>query len=137
MSSFFDLRLPAKKAWQGSEDSLQKECARWLKKELYNRKLPQVFYHPPNGGSRHIAEASKLKLMGVNPGVPDVVLPLRAGMFSGLYCELKKAGGAISKDQKIFLQALSEEGYLCLVVNDLDTFIENVTQYLNLRNAIP
>jgi len=132
---YHDLRLPAKKAWQGSEDSLQRECARWLRKQLYLRGLPQVFYHPPNGGSRDKREALKLQTMGVAAGVPDVVLPLRSGEFSGLYCELKKAGGCPSKDQKFFLNALTTEGYLAVVINDLDTFKEVFTHYLEQRQT--
>jgi len=57
---FKDLRKPSKLAWQGSEDSLQTECAKFLKKALYNAGLPQVFYHPPNGGQPQLTRSRTL-----------------------------------------------------------------------------
>ena len=128
-----DLRLPAKKAWQGSEDSLQIKCAEFAKKALYLAGEPQVFHHAPNGGNRTRREASKFKMMGVLAGVPDTFLPLRSGEFCGLYIELKKAGGAPSPDQKKFLNSVAKEGYLAIVVNDLTTFKEVFTYYLQQR----
>lgn len=128
-----DLRKPAKRAWQGSEDSLQIKCAEFAKKALYLAGEPQVWHHVPNGGTRTRREASKLKAMGVLPGVGDTFLPLKSGEFCGLYIELKKAGGSPSPDQKKFLKAVAAEGYLAVVVNDLDTFKEVFTAYLEQR----
>lgn len=130
---FKDLRKPAKLAWQKSEDYLQQECAKFAKKALYNAKLPQVFHAIPNGGRRTQREAAKLKLTGVLAGVADTFLPLRSGEFSGLYIELKKAGGSIKAEQKNFLNAVAAEGYLAVVVNDLETFQAVFTAYLNDR----
>lgn len=130
-----DLRKPAKQAWQGSEDSLQIKCAEFAKKALYLAGEPQVFHHSPNGGNRTQREASKFKAMGVLPGVPDTFLPLHSGEFCGLYIELKKAGGSPSPDQKKFLKAVAAEGYLAVIVNDLDTFKEVFTAYLEQRKT--
>lgn len=130
---YHDLRKPAKQADQRKEDSLQRDCAGWLKKELYRRKLPQVFYHPPNGGRRNQREAARLKLHGVLAGVSDVVLPLKSGEYSGVYCELKTKSGSPSKDQKDFLNAVTEEGYLAVVINDFKTFQDVFTYYLDQR----
>lgn len=130
-----DLRLPSKLAWAEKEDALQTECMKWLKKELYNRDLPQLAYHPPNGGNRNQREASRLKLQGVLPGVSDVVLPMRSEGYSGVYCELKKKGGTISEDQIKFLTGVEAEGYLAIVVNDLETFKEVFTYYLDNRKT--
>jgi len=93
-----DLRLPAKKAWQEDEQKLQLECSKWLKKELYLRGEPQLYYHVPNERKATAAQMSRLKAQGVLSGVSDVVLPLRSGEFCGLYCELKKAGGSPSQE---------------------------------------
>jgi len=131
---YIDLRLPAKLAWQKTEDALQIECARFGKKALYNTNEPQVFVHCPNGGRRSQREASKLKMMGVCAGFPDVFLPLRSGEYAGLYVELKKAGGAPKPEQKAFLNTATEEGYLAVVVNDLDTFKAVFTAYLEDRH---
>lgn len=128
-----DLRKPAKLAWQELEHKFQLEAAKWTKRELYKRGLPQVFYHVPNERKASKRELSQLKLQGVLSGVSDVVIPLKAGEYSGLYCELKKAGGSASPEQKVFLEAVALEGFLAVVINDLQTYIETVTAYLDLR----
>lgn len=130
-----DLRKPAKLADQRLEDSLQKDCAAFVKKALYLRGLPQLFYHPPNGGNRTTREAAKLKLHGVLSGVSDVVIPFKSGEHSGLYIELKTKNGCPSPDQRTFLKGVAEEGYLALVINDLDTFKECVTRFLDNRKT--
>lgn len=128
-----DLRKPAKLAWQKSEDYLQQACAQFAKKALFNAGEPQVFHHVPNGGNRSRREASKLKLGGVLPGVPDTFLPLKSQEYCGLYIELKKAGGSPSADQKKFLNSVAAEGYLAIIINDLQTFKDVFTFYLNQR----
>ena len=128
-----DLRKPAKLAWQSSEDALQIKCAEFAKKALYLANEPQVFYHCPNGGRRSKREAPKLKAMGVLAGVPDCFLPLRSEEYCGLYIELKKAGGVPSSEQKNFLKHVTKEGYLAVVVNDLDTFKKVFSYYLEQR----
>ena len=44
-----------------------------------------IAIHIPNGGSRHIREARKLKDMGVTAGVPDLALLWQVGI--GRSCE--------------------------------------------------
>lgn len=77
--------------------------------------IPELkrMFHIPNGGSRHIAEASKLKAMGVKSGVPDIHLPISRHGFKGLWIELKriKPPGIVSDEQEDWLAFLSEEGY--------------------------
>jgi hypothetical protein len=67
-----------------------------------------IFWHTPNGEYRHPSVASKLKAMGVVPGLPDLFL------FVGgrLHClELKRrVGGAVSPEQKAMLAALEGQG---------------------------
>jgi len=132
-SLYKDLRLPAKKAWQADEQKLQLECSKWLKKFLYESGEPQLYYHVPNERKATMAQMARLKAQGVLSGVSDVVLPLRSGEFSGIYCELKKAGGSPSKEQKQFLNSVAKEGYLAIVVNDLATFKEVFTYYIEQR----
>lgn len=112
-----DLRKPAKLADQRKEDRFQQDCAEWLKGELFSRGEPQLFYHCPNGEKREPRVAERLKLKGVLKGVSDVVLPMRSGEFSGVYCELKTTTGRPSKEQKDFLVGVAAEGYLAVVVD--------------------
>lgn len=68
--------------------------------------------HVPNGGKRPRGEAGKLKAMGAKKGFPDLVLPRRCGQWTGLAIELKAPDGYPTKEQKEWLAALEEEGYL-------------------------
>jgi hypothetical protein len=132
-SLYKDLRLPAKQAWQKSEDALQIKCAEFAKKALYLASELQVFHHSPNGGLRSQREASKFKAMGTLAGFPDCFLPLRSGEFCGLYIELKAKGGSPSQEQKDFLNGVANEGYLAIIVNDLETFKAVFSYYLEQR----
>lgn len=129
-----DLRLPKSEAWQKSEDSFQIKCAEFTKKELLRRGYSQkLFFHPPNGGNRSQREGAKLKLMGTQPGVSDIFLMIRLGGYSGFICELKNFEGTLSKDQKEFLPAMAKQGFLCVVINSLEVYKENVTAYLDQK----
>lgn len=95
----------------GSEDGHQAALFCWCALSG----IPELkwLFHIPNGGSRHIAEASKLKAIGVKSGVPDIFLPV-AGRFSskGLWIELKKPiKGIVSKEQHEWLEYLGSQGY--------------------------
>ena len=85
------------KVKKGSEDEFQIKVANYLDRHHY------TWCHPPNGGKRNIAVATRLKAMGVKRGVPDVMIfdPVRIDGFSyvGMALELKSATGATSRDQ--------------------------------------
>jgi TPR repeat protein len=57
------------------ESDVQAAIFEWA--ALNGRKHPELalMYHCPSGGSRHKAEAARLKMQGVIPGVPDFFLP--------------------------------------------------------------
>lgn len=67
-------------------------------------------YHIPNGGKRSKSEAARFKAMGVQPGIPDVHLPVRglggaAGRI-GLYIEMKSEHGRVSQSQRVQIRGL-------------------------------
>lgn len=55
-----------------TEDQLQAQCYQWA----YNTypKIRGLIFSVPNGGTRNILEAQKLKATGLTPGIPDMVL---------------------------------------------------------------
>lgn len=69
----------------------------------------------PNGGARHPRTAAFLKAEGVKPGVPDLMLPVAAGGYHGLFIEMKFGRNPPTKEQKEKLAALQEQGYACHV----------------------
>lgn len=86
--------------------------------------------HYPAGGKRPKGEAGKLKAMGAKPGVPDLVLPRRNGPYTGFATELKSSIGRLSDDQRDWLVALEEEGYLTGVCRTLDEFHDILMVFL-------
>lgn len=51
--------------------------------------LSELLYHYPAGGKRSATEAARFKAMGVQDGVPDLMLPIASGPYSGAWWELK------------------------------------------------
>ena len=87
-----------------------------LVSELRKRKI--VFCSVPNGGYRGKREAVRLKMSGVEKGVPDLLIfdpPPNETEKSGVALELKVKGGRVSKDQKRWLGLLEERGWEVLV----------------------
>lgn len=90
-----------------------------------------LLYHIPNGGSRHKAEAARLRAEGVRSGVPDLCLPVPRGGFHGLYIELKRLrGGRLSEQQRAWLDALGKQGYAVAVCKGWEEAAETIQRYL-------
>jgi hypothetical protein len=50
------------------------------------------------------------KAEAVKAGLPDICLPVPRGIWHGLYLELKKQEGSVSRAQRRWLDALSTVG---------------------------
>jgi hypothetical protein len=91
------------------------------------------FFAIPNGGTRNMAEAVKLKRCGVIPGVPDLMIPIPSGLYHGLFLELKREkGGRVSDAQLYWLTFLREQGYYADVGNGFEEAKKIVINYLAL-----
>ena len=66
----------------------------------------------PNGGQRSIVTAKRLQAEGVVAGIPDLFV---ADGRPGLFIEMKKPGGALSKSQKEIIPTLQKNGYYVAV----------------------
>ncbi len=89
------------------------------------RRAQLFFTAVPNGGYRLRSEARTLKMMGVRPGIPDVlVFDVPVGSKApGLAIELKRVGGVpsdVSKAQKACLAELKARGWLTMVAFGCD-----------------
>lgn len=115
-----------------TEEQLHRACVEWA--EWKSREHPELglLFHVPNGGSRHRVEAKKLKGMGVKPGVPDLCLPVRRGLYGGAWFELKSETGRVRPNQRWWLEQLREQGFHVSVVRSIDEFIDGVTWYLGI-----
>ena len=103
------------------EDEEQRTVARFL--DL----LGFRWCHVPNGGSRNKIEAAKLKGLGTKPGVPDLLVfdAPPGGDWVGVAIELKRVkGGRLSDEQREWLDALSERGWLTRMCKGADEAIK-------------
>ena len=66
----------------------------------------------PNGGSRHIKTAQKLKAEGVKSGVPDITI-IHDGLYYGLEVKKPKTdtrAGVLSITQKTMIERIEDAG---------------------------
>lgn len=90
----------------------------------------------PNGGSRHPAEAVKLRAEGVTSGIPDVMIGIPSNGYPGLFIEFKSKVGRVSYNQKAKLKRFAHNGYACHVCRSVDEGVRVTTEYLgDLREA--
>lgn len=75
---------------------------------MQSGKYPELnlLYHVPNGGSRHKAEAGRLRAEGVKAGVPDLCLPAE------------------------WLDALSAQGYKAALCYGWEQAAKTIIEYL-------
>lgn len=72
----------------------------------------------PNGGRRDVKEASKFKLMGVKPGVPDFILISPHG--SVRFLEIKRVGETLSEAQEDFRMHCTRHGIAHAIAHNID-----------------
>lgn len=121
------------RTYQLSEDQEQELVIQW--RDIMANQHPELrrLFHIANGGSRHPAEAVKLRRMGVVPGVSDLFLPVARKGYHGLWIEMKREhGGKLSKPQKEWLEGMREEGYKAERANGADEAIAILEDYLGL-----
>jgi len=95
-----------------TESQEQIDFVQWCKRQRKTHPEFLKLFAIPNGGARHIAVASKLKLEGVEPGVPDLFLAVARRGLHGLFIEMKRLkGGVLSKDQIKWKGYVQKEGY--------------------------
>lgn len=77
-------------------------------------------WHSPNGGSRDVREAAKLKAMGVRPGVPDLAVVGDEGRLH--FIEFKALKGRQSPAQKQFQEDCAKRNIPYAIVRSLSEF---------------
>jgi cellobiose-specific phosphotransferase system component IIB len=91
------------------------------------------YWHTPNGGLRDKREAAKLRAMGVLPGVPDLVLISPQGKFHGL--ELKRKGGTLSEEQRLFHAFAKGMGWPVAEADTLDGALDVLRMWGALKRT--
>ena len=107
------------------ESTLQTACVRWFRYQYPYL----VIYAVPNGGSRNVREAQRLKAEGVLAGVADLVVLLPQG--KSLYIEMKVKGNCQTDNQKDFQKKVTILGHtyvVCYTFEEFQQVIENQIQ---------
>jgi len=104
-----------------SEHLEQAEFVAW-----FRQTFPEIrIFAIPNGESRSISAASRLKVEGVSAGVPDLFVPEWL-----LWIEMKRSqGGRVSREQKIWLEYLNGIGHCAIVCEGFEEAKEKVTKF--------
>jgi len=98
----------------------------------YQPEIRDYLFHIPNGGSRHILEAKKLKKMGTKRGVPDLFLAIPTKCSHGLFIEMKnKKGGTVSEAQLEMIKKLRSQGYDVVMPHGYDEAVRLIKCYLH------
>jgi hypothetical protein len=99
-----------------SESAIHKAVVEWAGRQAATEPALELLFHCPNGGSRHPAEAKKLRQFGVRQGYPDLTLPAAIARgpesaWKGLALEIKSPSGRLRDKQKWWLGRLLEQGW--------------------------
>ena len=118
---------------KGSEEAGQIVLMNWLKRQDYE--VWEKTFHCPNGvktgGSKQarIIEGSRLKLMGVKPGVPDLITLQGNDSYVGIVQELKADKGRLSADQQAWLNIFMDAGFKVYVPWGLAEAVQNYVEF--------
>lgn len=115
-----------------AESTEQANLFRWFALTRWQgRPLSDFAFAVPNGGYKlSPIMASRLHRTGTKAGVPDVLLPIAAGGYHGLWLELKAIGGRLSEAQQEVIAMLRGQGYRVEVCFGWDAARLAVERYL-------
>lgn len=119
---------PEKLAASGSEDGAQSAVFAWAATMCGQYPQLKWMHAIPNGGSRHVAEATKMVAAGLRKGVLDIFLPWPVqdnvdyrAWYNGIYIEMKtekrrkEKNGGLTEEQIEFILYATNAGYYCKV----------------------
>lgn len=86
----------------------------------------------PNGGHRSKAVAGKLKAEGVRRGVFDLCLPVKRGIYSSLWIEMKYGKNKPTSEQLEFKAFIEGQGGFCVVCWDWEEAKRCIVDYLGI-----
>ena len=111
-----------------SEHTHQVNLIKWF--DLQYKDYRGRLFSIPNGGKRNIIVAVKLKAEGVRPGVPDLMLPVPAPGYAGLFIEMKTEKGRPTDSQLDWFNFLNEQGYYASVCYGFEDAQEVINDYI-------
>lgn len=96
---------------RATEDDIQITFFQWIAAVQHLHPALPFVYHTPNGGSRNVAVAAKLKRMGTKRGICDLKLELQHGGYVGWAAELKAGENKLTPEQQEYMTHLQANGW--------------------------
>lgn len=136
---------PHKYAENASDEmAIQVAIFMWAAQPENQKRYPELrfLFAIPNGMYTSKIQASRFKAAGMKAGVPDMMLLVKRGEYSGLIIELKrpkdkgKRAGVVSDDQEIWLEFLKLQGYGTIVCYGFEETIKNLMDYLEYKSDL-
>lgn len=95
------------------EEIEQAKVIKWSHKVEVRAAMPALrwLHHSPNGGKRDAVTGGQMKALGVKPGFPDLILPVRSLDHPGLVIEMKSDTGRPTPEQKEWLAHFEQQGW--------------------------
>lgn len=106
-----------------TEHEEQREFVKWFRQTFAGVRIFAI----PNGGARNITTASRLKVEGVSPGVPDLCIPAWR-----VWVEMKRSsGGVVDKNQRdwhSYLTSIGDVVFVCYGAEEAKRMIKGLDQ---------
>lgn len=117
------------------EEREQARFIKWTHRPDVRKDAPALrwMFHCPNGGKRDAITGGQMRALGVKPGVPDLLMPVRSDRDNGLALEFKSATGQTTDTQDEWLLHLKAQGWLVGVVRSADEARAWVQLYLDVE----
>lgn len=94
----------------------------------YRQRPGVLFTHPASGGGRSKAEAGVMKALGVRKGWPDLIGVVIDGSGLNLWgLELKAPQGRLTKEQREWIEAVSDAGHYAGWASSVDDAVDLLT----------
>ena len=103
---------------------------RWIAANQAKDPRLKTVFAVPNGGTRSVAEATRLKRGGVRPGVPDICAPIPIAPYPSLWIEMKIKSNKLSEEQIKFTNLLHSLGHCVRVARNAEQAIRILQDYL-------
>lgn len=115
-----------------TEEAEQARVIKWSHRKLVRDLMPDLrwLHHSPNGGKRDAFTGAQMKALGVKPGFPDLLLPVRSGNHPGLVIEMKSATGKVTPEQADWLDHLTSQQWATAVARSAEEARTVLCDYL-------
>ena len=107
----------------------QAKVIAWARANESNYPYLWLLHCSLNGVKMTKAQAGRAIAQGMKKGVADLFLPVKMGIYGGLYIEMKSEKGRTSIEQSKFLKAVSDNGYAAFVCYSAVEAIDKIKAY--------